>query len=296
MRSHSFGSVVTVLALSILTLSHACGGEILEVRDCRVSAVERVVLAGEKLAIVASIPVHAGQVVKQGDVVVQFRDDAARTLLASAQQEAGNDVDLRYARKLSELSTLEYSKAQQLNQEIPGGHAEMEVLKLRLAAERALLQIEQASHHLELAELRRMEAEAAVESYRIRTPVSGTVLNVHQRPGEAVAAGSPVVEIANFDRMRVEGFLPVADSWRVQPGDPVAIQLSGESLPLGIREMEFPGEVSFVDPQINEVSQQVRIWAEVENPRQILKDGLIAKMRIAIRNETKAIAPVTLKP
>ena len=249
------------------------------VSNCRVALIRRASLAGARLGILQTVSVSEGDEVERGQVVALLRDDMARQALAVAQKEMTNTIELRLNKKISELATLEYSKAMELNRSIPGGISEIDVKKLRMAAEKSVLQLEQADFLLSMAALKTREAEVTLDSYRIVAPFSGVVLQVNKQPGEALGAGEVVVEIANFDTMRVEGFVPVASSARVQRGAAVVVEVSGAE---PNRTSRFEGRVKHIAPIVNEVSQEVRVWAEIENRRGLLKDGLPATMRISI--------------
>lgn len=251
----------------------------LVVLNCRVALIRRASLAGARLGILQTVSVSEGDLVERGQVVATLRDDMARQMLAIVQLEMANTVELRLTKKTSELATLEYSKAMELNRTIPGGVSELDVKKLRLAAEKSVLHLEQADFLLNMAALKTKEAEVALDSYRIVAPFSGVVLQVNKQPGEALGAGEVVVEIANFDTMRVEGFIPVASGARVQPGAAVVVEVSGLEPQ---RTSRFEGRVKHIAPIVNEVSQEVRVWVEIENRRGLLKDGLRATMRISV--------------
>ena len=272
-----------VLTSSVVTPTGSACAETpdqpLVVSNCRVALIRRASLAGSRLGILQSVSVSEGDLVERGQVIATLHDELPRQALAVAQMEMANTVELRLNRKISELATLEYSKAMELNRTIPGGVSEIDVKKLRLAAEKSLLQLEQADFVLQMAALKTGEAEVALDSYRIVAPFSGVVLQVSKQPGEALAAGEVVAEIANFDSMRVEGFIPVAASGRVHRGAAVVVDVSGAE---PHRTSRFEGRLKHVAPIVNEVSQEVRVWAEVENRRNLLKDGLPATMRITM--------------
>lgn len=251
----------------------------LVVNNCRVGLIRKASLAGARLGILNEVSVTEGDLVEAGQVIATLHDEPARQLLAIATREMSNTVDLRLQKKISELATVEYSKAIELNRNVPGGFSEIELKKLRLAAEKSVLQIEHADFMLQMAGLRKKEAEATLETYRIIAPFSGVVLQVNKQPGEALAAGEVIVEIANFERMRVEGFIPVEFSERIQRGAPVAVDVVASE---PNRTYRFEGRIKHIAPIIHEVSQKIRIWAEVENRGLLLKDGLPATMTIKL--------------
>lgn len=278
--------LIVTAALFTLVCSHRMGfaqgqsPETLTIADCRVSLLSRTNVAGERMGILEVVEVREGDLVQAGQVLARLRDQLAQAALATADREARNDIDLRYAKKASELATLEYSKALTLTREIPGGHSEIDLLKLKLAAERAVLQVEQAAQHLEMAALRRKECQIALEAYQIKAPFDGVVLQVQKRAGEAMHAGESVVLMANFGKMRIEGFLPAAAARRIHPGAPVWVEVDAGEADDPSGDFNFDGQITFIDPIINEISQQVRIWAEVDNKNELLKDGMKAIMHV----------------
>ena len=148
--------------------------------------------------------------------------------------------------------------------------------RLRLSADRAELEIEKAERNLKLAGLEHAleakEVEAAtidLQRRKIVAPISGVVVAVMRRPGEWVHPGDTVVRVLRIDRLRVEAFLP---------GDKVAHDLTGSRATLAVdlpgkRREQFSGKIVFVDPEIEPVTGQFRVWAEVANPERLLNPG-----------------------
>ena len=277
-----------------------CGGQesttrrtaedkVIVVQDCRVSLLQSAVLASTRSGIIDRIDVLDGDLVPAGLQVAQIRDDLASAEVATAELKAKNDVDLRYTIKLSELAQLEYSRALALNKEIPGAQSELAVKNLKIAAERALLQIELASHSLEVAKLELETARIALAGYSVKAPFEGVILRVQKSVGESVQEGEPIADLANLNELRVEGFLPLELAWMVRRGQPVEVQVEIPGIELEVENVRFTGEVVFVDSEVQEVSQKVRVWAKVTNAQGLLKSGLIATMRIP-RGEHQKVA------
>jgi len=102
------------------------------------------------------------------------------------------------------------------------------------------------------------------------------VVQVNLHRGEWVPAGKTVIRVLRVDRLRVEGFVQTRDL----PGD-----LSGRRATLlvdlpGRAGAEFDGAVVFVSPEVNPVNGQVRVWAEVENPKLQMMPGLRGTLTI----------------
>lgn len=266
--------------------------ESIVLRDCRVTLLQSAVLACGRSGIIDRIDVQEGDLVPNGLVIAQIRDDLASAEVATASVKAENDVDLRYAVKLSELAQLEYSRALALNNEIPGAQSDLAVRNLKIAAERALLQIEQATHKLEIAQLELKTARIVHAGYSVHAPFEGVILRVQKSVGESVQEGEPIADFANLNELRVEGFLPLELAWTVRRGQPVEVQVEIPGLELPVELTLFRGEILFVDSEVQEVSQKVRVAARVSNSQNLLKSGLIATMRIpSVQNDRVAAKP-----
>ena len=112
--------------------------------------------------------------------------------------------------------------------------------------------------------------------------------------GESVQEGEPIADIANLNELKVEGFLPLELAWMVGRGQPVEVQVEVPGIELEVENVRFRGEVVFVDSEVQEVSQKVRVWAKVTNSQGLLKSGLIATMRIP-RAERQRVAVKSLR-
>ena len=96
------------------------------------------------------------------------------------------------------------------------GAVRLAELALKLDSKRG----ESAAARLALAalELERRSAELVA-------PVGGVVTTAPVKPGDVLAAGKPVVEIADGDGFRFEASLPTGEIGHVQPGMPALIRL-----------------------------------------------------------------------
>ena len=158
-----------------MAIAHSAFAESPElvVSNCKVALVRRAALAGARLGILDEVAVSEGDIVEAGQIVATLRAEQAEQALVIAEKELSNNVELRLHKKVSELATLEFSNAIELNRSIPGGVSGLDIKKLRLAAEKSVLQIEQADFLLQMAALRKKDAQIALDSYRIVAPFSG---------------------------------------------------------------------------------------------------------------------------
>jgi macrolide-specific efflux system membrane fusion protein len=84
------------------------------------------------------------------------------------------------------------------------------------------------------------------------------------------------VRVLRVDRLRVEGFVPVKQLPGELEGRRVTLTVDLPGKPGAI----FDGSVVFVSPEVNPVNGQVRVWAEVENPKLLLRPGIRGSLAI----------------
>jgi membrane fusion protein, multidrug efflux system len=254
------------------------------VPDCRVLLLDQVTLAADRSGVLSATMPREGDRVKEGQIVARLRDSVAVAAVAVARKKADNDVEVRYAEKAAAVARTEYERSVEANRRLAGTVPDIELKRLQLAAERATLQIEQASHDLEVKRLERVQAEADLGTYTVEAPFDGVITRVIRSRGESVRQGDPVVEVASTARVKIEGEIPLKQGFRVKPGQTVAVQLELDDLPPDVEKKAFAGKIVFVDVTAQPVSGRIRIWAEVENQENLLRAGLPAKMTIETGN------------
>lgn len=261
-------------------------------RECRVKVIDQVTLSCDRTGVLKFVEVREGDPVAAKQIVGRVNDDVALAQLAVAERKSKNNVEIRYSEIAGQMAQLEYEKAVEANLGVANTVPLLEVKKLKLAAERAVLQLEQAENEFALAQLEFAKAKAEADAHAILAPISGIVTKLHKQSGEAIRAGDPVIELTSTDRVRVEGYLPLEYAWRVEMGTPVTVRVSIPDVELPVEKGEFPGRISFVDVQIQPVTRQAKVWADVVNTDNLLRAGLIAEMELPI----SANAVVARKP
>jgi macrolide-specific efflux system membrane fusion protein len=117
-------------------------------------------------------------------------------------------------------------------------------------------------------------ARVNVSRQRIVAPFDGTVVQVFVRLGEWVEPGEKAVRLVNASRLRAEGFLPAEAADAVAPG--AAVQLTVD-LPR-LREVAFDGTIAFVSPEVDPITGQVRLFADIDNRDGRLRPGQPVRM------------------
>jgi len=246
--------------------------------------------------------------------------EKARYELDIASKKAESNIALRYSKKAVALADAELQRALNARKEFRDSVSQNEVEHLQLASDKARLDVEQAEQDVQTAGLarqvkqsefaalelavkrRELELKQAVEGAQIagvtrrvkehdvtaaqrhlerrglKSPLAGVVVQIFRRKGEWVEPGDKVVRVLRIDRLRAEGFVSARDLQRDLHGAAAAVTVA---LP-GKGQLEVRGKIVFVSPEIDAVTQQVLVWAEVDNPAPqfMLRPGMKAAMAV----------------
>lgn len=281
----------TLLAAAALVLSgapHATAGEI-EVSSVLVKLIEQVEVPAREAGVLAEVEVREGQMIEAGAPVARIDDSAPRLdkrtaelELEGARKMAENDVKVRFARKSAEVARAELERAERSKQRLADSVTDSEMDQLRLVAEKAVLEIEQAQFEFDLAKttqaLKENDvriAEHDIAQRQITAPLSGFVSEVSRHRGEWVQPGQAIMRILRLDLLRAEGLVDAESVDAVLLGRGVRLSVNQEG-----QAVQYAGRIVFVSPEIDPVNGQVRVWAEIENPELRLRPGLHGSMTI----------------
>lgn len=278
------------LLLAALLLAPALPADEIEVDAVLLAPFQEVEVAAQEAGLLARVLVAEGALVQQDELLAQIDDADACLQRARAQLEldharrnAANDVRVRVAVAAAAVAQAELQRGLESQKRYPKSVSETEIDRLRLAANHAQLQEEQARYDLETAQLalrvqenQLQQAQRQVERRRIVVPVSGRVVQIFRQAGEWVEPGQPLARIVKVDRLKAVGALAASQLADDPTGRPVT--LSAELPGRGV--VEFAGRVTFVHSEVNPVSGRLDFWAEIENPDLRLRPGWRASLKI----------------
>lgn len=245
-----------------------------------VKLIDDVDVPAQEAGQIVQLLVAEGQAVKTGELLARLDDDLQKLALTRALGElqvqvrkAESDVAVRAAKKSAAVAQADLDRALAARRNFPESISDSEVDSLRLKAEKAFLDIEQAEFELDLARvtrgIRQAEADQArlgVERRQIRAAFDGTIVEMARQVGEWVQPGEKVLRMVRLDRLRIEVMLPPSTDRRGLAGAAVVFEPNVSGQAVSGRSLE--GKIVFVHPEIDPVNGQIRVWAEVEN-----KDG-----------------------
>ena len=262
----------------------------IDVEGVVVTVIEQVEVPARERGTITKLVVEEGGLVVESQILAQIDDRDAQLAkkraeieLMTAEAHLKNNVKTRLAQKAFELAETELQRGKKSRKLFEDSITDEELERRVLAVDKARLDIEQARHEHELAELQKKfsenELEIAtrnIELRQIAAPIAGMIVKMNRRRGEWVEPGQTVVRILRIDRLRAEGFLNESQLTADLTGRPVRLVAK---LPVG-KTLELPGVLRFVSPEINPVDGRIRVWAEIENKDLKLRPGMRASMTI----------------
>jgi macrolide-specific efflux system membrane fusion protein len=302
-NQHKIHLYVAAISLSLASAAHAANKRVaqdspadtptsaaIEIESVVLRLMEEAEVPAQESGVVTNVAVREGQRVKRGQLLSQIDDqvprlaaDATKAQYEIARAKASNDVRIRFAKKSLEVSEAELRRSMESIQRFPKSVSQSQIDVEELTVQKNRLEAEQADHDQQIATLEMnakenelSAAKAEVTRRRIVAPFDGIIVQVYVRKGEWVKPGQQALRIVNVDRLKAEGFLPAEHVTASLTGKPVRL-----SVDQGQKQATFSGTIVFVSPEVDPITGQVRVWAEIDNRGGKLRPGQPARMVVA---------------
>ncbi|HEY0846094.1 MAG TPA: efflux RND transporter periplasmic adaptor subunit [Noviherbaspirillum sp.] len=221
--------------------------------------------------VVEKVQADLGQKVKKGQILAVI----ASTGLSEQRSE------LLAAQKRFALAKTTYEREKKLWQD-------------KISAEQDYLQAEQTMQEAEIAvrnaqqKLTALGASAggagALNSYEIRAPFDGIVVEKHISLGEAVKEDASIFTISDLSTVWAELAVPPKDLGLVRVGEKVTVRATAF-------EAKAPGTISYVGSLLGEQTRTAKARVTLTNPQMAWRPGLFVNVEV-VSNE--ADVPVTV--
>lgn len=277
-------------SLVMLLSSFPVVAQDIEVSATLLKIIESVEIPAQQSGVLKMVKAQEGTIVDRGEVIAKIDDEEkilevekAKVDFDIAAREAKNDVNIRFAKKSLEVAAAELMRSEEALSIAEKSVSQTEMDRLRLLVEKSRLEIEQSEEKTAIAKLTAQLRDAELQivktqlkKHQIESPIQGMVVAVFRRTGEWVETSDSVVKVVRIDRLRAEGFIR---------NEEAMIELIGSKATVTVdipnREpIQVEGEVTFVDPEVDPVNGQVRVWVDLENEDLKLRPGLRASMTI----------------
>jgi len=241
--------------------------------NCLIEAYETVDVRSPVEALIESIAVRRGDLVKKGQVLVRLESAAERAALDLARARATMEGELKAAEARLDLAKRKWERAEELyKQNFVSSTARDEAeAEYKLASE----QLRQAREGRTLAELEARRSSELLALRTLRSPFDGVVVDKLQAPGEMATTNinQPILKLARIDPLHVEVVLPVSEYGKISTG------MKGTVVPEKPIDGRYEARVKVVDRTVDAASGTFGARLELPNPRSAIPAGVKCRVR-----------------
>lgn len=215
---------------------------------------ESVMIRPEIEGRLARLHFREGQAVAAGELLVSLDDAITRAELAQAQ------ANLELAESSFRRTQLLFSRGASNAQALDEARSQQQAARASLAL-----------------------AQARLDKTQIRAPHDG-VLGLRQvSPGDYLEAGQDIVNLEVLDPLKLDFRVPQKAVGQIRVGQHIEIRL--DAFPGEL----FRGEVSAINPRLDEVGRSQAIRAQLANPDLRLKPGQFVRVTVILAERPQAL-------
>lgn len=127
----------------------------------------------------------------------------------------------------------------------------------------------------DIAQLQYNVAQEQLDRRKIRSPISGIVVEKMKEAGEAVDMNEAVFHLVDISRVYLQVFIDAAEALKLKNGQ--AVTVSFPEYTVGSQS----GVVDFIDPRIDGASGLVRVKVLIDNPERKLIAGMRGRVEFS---------------
>ncbi len=202
----------------------------------------------------------------------------------NVQEQLFEDGFASETRLANAEAALESARAALASAEAQLTAVDAQIISADAALEGARAQVQTANAAIRSAQAGVASAEQAISQLTIRAPFTGLLETDSAELGTLLQPGGLCATVIQLDPIKVVGFVPEADVFKVRPGAPAMARLPGGDL-------EVTGTVSFLARVADEQTRTFRTEITVPNPDQRILDGLTADILISSDGQAAHLVP-----
>jgi membrane fusion protein, multidrug efflux system len=219
-----------------------------------VTAVQGVTITPEIAGTVREIAFEAGAVVAKDDLLVRLDISSERAQLRALEAQA-------------ELARLNLVRARSLRADKTVSQSDLDT------AEATLKQCDANADAI----------RATIEKKTIRAPFAGRLGIRMINLGQYLDTGNPIVSLQSLTPVYADFALPQQELARLKPG--LRVRLSTDAY----GERSFEGTLTAINPDLDASTRSVGLEATVQNPEQLLRPGMFARVEVLLPEEQKVV-------
>ncbi|SJM90086.1 putative Acriflavin resistance protein E RND efflux membrane fusion protein [Crenothrix polyspora] len=215
-----------------------------------VRAVQGVDVSSEVAGIVEQLYFHQGDNVKAGAPLLQLRDREEQSKLKSLASAA-------------EIARITYNRDKAL-------------LRVHAISQQV---VDNDKANLDIALAHTVEQQVLIAKKRILAPFDGQLGLRNVDLGQHLDVGAAIVTLQNLHKVYVDFYMPQQALATLKPLQQVTVKT--DVYP----EQDFPGEITVINPKVDEKTRNVQVRATLANPGHKLLPGLYVTVAIATNRE-----------
>jgi membrane fusion protein (multidrug efflux system) len=219
-----------------------------------IEAEDAITVVSEIDAKVISLPFKEGAAIAKGGLMAQLDDMQLR-----AEEER--------AQAILEQRKVTYNRIKTITDEGLG----------------AAQTLDDAAAALKVAEADLTLIRARLQKTRIVAPFAGIVGARQVSPGAFVRAGSPITELAQVDRLRIDFSAPERYYSSLQRGAEVKVTTTAYP------GYELTGRVDVIEPVVDQATRRAKIVARIDNPGGKFRPGMSANVTVVLSERENAL-------
>lgn len=252
-----------------------------------VKARNQVEIYPEITATVVDVPIHNGDFVKRGQILVRLRDrefaerlNQARAALRIAEAQA-RQAEAELARIRTVLE-----RTEALSEKSLASDAELETVRTEAVSAEADFELAEA--RVEQARATVDEREDALSRTVVRAPISGSVGNRNAEVGMLVNSNNQLFTLGQIDNVRVEVVLTDEMLNYIEPGQHTEVMTGSASYG------SLTAPLSRISPFLHPVTHSTEAEIDLANPDGLLKPGMFVTVDIYYgESESATLVPLS---
>jgi RND family efflux transporter MFP subunit len=241
--------------------------------DCVIEARQNVEIRSPVEGVIASVPVRRGDFVQEGQIVATLASGPERAAVDLARSRAEMRGEIKAADARVELARKKLTRVEELQKQsfVSVNSRDEAEAEHRLAVE----ELRRATENQHLAQLDLTRAEEILNQRTIRSPFSGVVVEVMQKPGELATSNlkDPILKLAEIEHLNVEVVLPVSLYGSIRNGARAIVM---PEKPVGGR---YNATVEVVDRVIDAASGTFGVRLTMSNAKRRIPAGIRCRVR-----------------
>ncbi len=217
--------------------------------------IQGVSLSADADGVLVKIHAENGAKVKAGDLIMELDTTVEIAQLNSAEAQL-------------KLAQLQANRANELRSNNGVSQAELD---------QATAQLNQASANV-------AALKATTDKKYIRAPFDGNIGIRTVNLGEFIARGRVLVPLQKLDSLYVNFTLPQRQLPSIAAGNTISLHIDA----FGTRS--FPGKIVAINSQVDNVTRNISAQAVIENPDEILRPGMFARVVVKLPETLPVVA------